>query len=191
MICIFFLIEEGKFLALDLGGTNFRTILVELVKGRLVKEEVKYFHVAEPLRLGPGVELFDFLADCIHSFLEEHNLLGEQLALGFTFSFPMYQKSLDCGILVAWTKSFNCPGVVGKDAVEMLNDAIGRRGDLKVRVAAVLNDTTGTLIQGAYLDQNTAVGLILGTGSNACYIERIENIHNWEGERPDNVTEVG
>ena len=56
----------------------------------------------------------------------------------------MTQKGLDVGILVAWTKSFNCSGVVGRDAVLMLNEAIHRRGDLDVDVVAVLNDTTGS-----------------------------------------------
>ena len=64
-------------------------------------------------------------------------------SVGFTFSFPMTQKGLDVGILVSWTKSFNCSGVVGEDAVRMLNDAIHRRGDMDVDVIAVLNDTTG------------------------------------------------
>lgn len=182
--------EEGEYLALDLGGTNFRTILVKLEKGKLVKEEVKYFHVPEHLRLGPGVALFDFLASCIHQFLEEHELLSTHLYLGFTFSFPMYQKSLDSGFLVSWTKSFNCDGVVGKDAVQMLNDALHRRNDLKVEVCALLNDTTGTLIQGAYLDKNCGIGLILGTGSNACYIEKIDRVQNWEGEKPLDASEV-
>lgn len=38
----------------------------------------------------------------------------DPISLGFTFSFPMTQKGLDVGILVAWTKSFNCPGVIGQ-----------------------------------------------------------------------------
>ena len=62
---------------------------------------------------------------------------------GFTFSFPMTQEALDIGILVSWTKSFNCSGVVGKDAVLMLNEAIQRIGGLDITVTAVLNDTTG------------------------------------------------
>lgn len=111
-------------------------------------------------------------------------MLSRKLPLGFTFSFPMYQKSLSCAHLVSWTKSFNCEGVVDQDVVKMLNDAIHRRGDLQVEVAAVrktlwvdgwqskiekyyvftqiLNDTTGTLINGAYLDGTCSIGLILG-----------------------------
>ena len=41
---------------------------------------------------------------------------------------------------------------------------------------ALVNDTVGTLVAGAYNDQNTRIGLILGTGSNACYVEKNENI---------------
>jgi hexokinase len=135
--------EEGDYLSLDLGGTNFRVIWLRIKSGAVVSEAVQYYQVPEDVRLGPGVKLFDFLAECIHSFMDERQLKGQNLPLGFTFSFPMTQRGLDVGILVSWTKSFNCSGVVGEDAVKMLNDAIHRRGDTDVNVIAVLNDTTG------------------------------------------------
>lgn len=102
---------------------------------------------------------------------------------GFTFSFPMIQHSLDVGILVTWTKTFNCPDGVNKDIVKLLREALDRRADTKVKVVAVLNDTTGTLVQGSTLDHNVAIGLILGTGSNACYLERADRVEHWETER--------
>lgn len=95
----------------------------------------------------------------------------------------MIQHSLDIGILVTWTKTFNCPDAVNQDAVRLLREAFDRRGDTKVKVVAVLNDTTGTMIQGSTLDSNTAIGLILGTGSNACYLERADRVEHWETER--------
>jgi Hexokinase len=73
-------------------------------------------------------------------------LIDSFFASGFTFSFPMIQKDLDVGILLTWTKSFNCPSVVGRDAVQMLREAINRRGDTHVEVLAVLNDTAGRFI---------------------------------------------
>lgn len=179
--------ENGDFLALDLGGTNFRVILLSLRPGQEGDFLVKYYSVPEHLRMGPGEQLFDFLASCIYHFLESNELLGNYYPLGFTFSFPMIQKALDVGILLTWTKSFNCSGVVGQDAVKMLNDAIARKGNMNVDVVAVLNDTTGTLVKGAYTDPDTAIGLILGTGSNACYLERIDRIEKWD--KPG-VTEV-
>jgi len=99
--------------------------------------------VPEDVRLGEGEKLFDFLAECIHSFMESRQLKGCNLPLGkyfsvpvslyfsillylyipigFTFSFPMTQKGLDVGILVSWTKSFNCSGVVGQDGISKYN----------------------------------------------------------------------
>lgn len=173
--------ENGEYLALDLGGTNFRVIYVKMVDGKITEEIVDYFVVPEPTRIGPGELLFDFLAGCIAEFVTKRELGGRNFQLGFTFSFPMTQKSLDVGILVSWTKSFNCPGVVGEDAVRMLNEAIQRRGDLDITVTAILNDTTGTLVQGAYLDKRCAIGTILGTGNNGCYIEKVKNIEKWLG----------
>ncbi|XP_034938340.1 hexokinase-2-like [Chelonus insularis] len=175
--------EEGLFLALDLGGTNFRVLLIELVNGVIVREDVKKYHIDAHLRTGSGIPLFEYLAECVSNFVISEGLQDVELPLGFTFSFPMIQHSLETGILLTWTKSFNCPDVVNKDAVKLLKDALARRADTRVKVVAVLNDTTGTLLQGATQDPNTAIGLILGTGSNACYLERADKVEHWEPER--------
>ena len=176
--------EEGLYLALDLGGTNFRVILLELHKGKIINEIVSYYTVEESKRLGPGSELFDFLAECIADFLVKNDLAGKKIPLGFTFSFPMTQTALDVGILVTWTKSFNCPGVVGTDAVKHLNEALKRNGKAgNVEVVAVLNDTTGTLVKGAYDNPDTCIGLILGTGCNGAYLEKGDRVLRWGGNK--------
>lgn len=59
---------------------------------------------------------------------QEHNVYAERLPLGFTFSFPLQQLGLTKGLLVKWTKGFNCSDVVGEDVVSLLKDAIARRG---------------------------------------------------------------
>ncbi|XP_063237114.1 hexokinase type 2-like isoform X2 [Bacillus rossius redtenbacheri] len=177
--------EEGRYLALDLGGTNFRVLLMELAGGSVVREVVRHYHVDEQQRVGCGARLFDYLAACVAAFVRENNLAEEPLPLGFTFSFPMRQRALDVGELITWTKSFNCPSVVGCEVVRLLQAALDRRGDTRVQVVAILNDTTGTLVQGAVLDPRTAIGLILGTGSNACYMEQAERVQHWETQRHD------
>ena len=35
----------------------------------------------------------------------------------------------------------------------------------------------------AYKNPNTAIGLILGTGTNACYMENLDRIDKWNGDR--------
>lgn len=65
--------------------------------------------------------------DCFYCY-QEHSVYAERLPLGFTFSFPLLQLGLTKGLLVRWTKGFNCSGVVGEDVVQLLKDAIARRG---------------------------------------------------------------
>ena len=48
------------------------------------------------------------------------------------------------GKLVRWTKGFNCEGVEGRNVVELLQEALARRGDVQIEICAILNDTTGT-----------------------------------------------
>lgn len=50
---------------------------------------------------------------------------------------------------------------------------------------ALVNDTVGTLMACAYEDQNTRIGLILGTGSNACYVEDLDLVKTWDGDKND------
>ena len=157
-------------------------LLVDLLEGKIRDEVVRHFEVSSETRTGPGENLFSFLADCINIFLQDLNLLTEQLSLGFTFSFPMSQEGLASARLVSWTKSFNCPGVEGEEVVSLLQNAIDSK-NLKVKVVAILNDTTGTLVAGSYVDPNCTVGLIMGSGHNGCYFESSENIVRWSGGR--------
>lgn len=173
--------EQGVFLALDLGGTNFRVILMVLQKGHIVEETVQHYHIADESRIGCGDALFDYLAQCVDDFAKQNKLDDNQMyPMGFTFSFPMRQHSLDSGSLVTWTKSFNCPSVVGMDVVEKLRKSLLKCQRHNIQILAILNDTTGTLVQGARIDTNTRIGIVLGTGSNACYMELAKNVKHWE-----------
>lgn len=172
--------ECGDYLALDLGGTNFRVLLISL-KGTSVEMKNKIYPISEELMIGPGTQLFDHIADCIANFMKDHSLSGKHLPLGFTFSFPCRQEGLAVGRLVCWTKGFTCDGVVGQDVVLLLQEAIKRRGDIDVECVALLNDTVGCLMSCAFKDHNTQVGVILGTGTNACYLEKLSKVELWDG----------
>jgi len=45
-----------------------------------------------------------------------------------------------------------------------------------MNISALANDTVGTLCAEAYKQKNCVMGVILGTGTNACYIENIDKI---------------
>ncbi|XP_043218952.1 hexokinase type 2-like isoform X1 [Amphibalanus amphitrite] len=180
--------ERGRFLALDLGGTNFRVLLIELDDGDF-KMESRIFAVPHHIMTGSGKDLFDHIAECLSTFAHAQHIEHEVLPLGFTFSFPCSQHGLTEARLAQWTKGFSCSGVEGEDVVKLLEEAIQRRNDVQIKVCAVLNDTTGTLMSCAWKKHDTYVGLIIGTGTNACYVERLENVELWDGswEEPKQV----
>ncbi|XP_054853439.1 hexokinase-2 [Eublepharis macularius] len=176
--------EEGDFLALDLGGTNFRVLRVKVSDNgsKKVEMENQIYAIPEDLMRGSGVQLFDHIAECLANFMEQLQMKDKKLPLGFTFSFPCYQTKLDESILVTWTKGFKSSGVEGKDVVTLLRKAIKKRGDFDIDIVAVVNDTVGTMMTCGYDDHNCEVGLIIGTGSNACYMEEMRHIDSVEGD---------
>ncbi|XP_047116155.1 hexokinase type 2 [Schistocerca piceifrons] len=153
--------EQGKFLALDLGGTNFRVLIIEL-EGEKFHMDSKIYAIPQSIMLGTGVQLFDHIAECLANFMKEHQMAHLRLPLGFTFSFPLTQKGLTKGYLERWTKGFNCSGCVGEDVVQLLKDALARRNDVQIDVCGILNDTTGTLMSCAWKNHNCRIGLIVG-----------------------------
>lgn len=64
-------------------------------------------------------ELFDFIATILERFVETeggrfHLPPGKKREIGFTFSFPVKQTSIDSGILIKWTKGFAVSGTVSR-----------------------------------------------------------------------------
>ncbi|XP_069030171.1 hexokinase HKDC1-like isoform X4 [Embiotoca jacksoni] len=178
--------EYGKYLALDLGGTNFRVLLVNF-KGGLQSSTRLYHKIYTiPLEImqGTGEELFDHIAECISDFLDYMGMKNTRVPTGFTFSFPCEQTAIDTGTLVSWTKGFKATDCEGHDVVNMLREAIKRlnvsQKEFDLDIVAVVNDTVGTMMSCAYEDPECEIGLIAGTGSNVCYMEELRNIEKTE-----------
>ena len=117
--------EEGDFYALDLGGTNFRVLLVKIHDKKIEMSSKKYA-MDDSLMKGTGSKLFGYIAECLAKFSSEHKV-GNLCSVGFTFSFPIDQKSLTSGNLIKWTKGYSADGVEGKDVVKLLNDELDKR----------------------------------------------------------------
>ncbi|KAE9570884.1 Glucokinase [Colletotrichum fructicola] len=191
--------EKGLYLAVDLGGTNFRVCSVQLNGDTTFN--LTYSKVAIPKELmvaKKAEDLFSFLAKQIELFLREHHAEHfEQhvrrrqtysapegyrdehvFRLGFTFSFPVQQLGINKGNLIRWTKGFDIPDAVGKDVCALLQTEIDKL-HLPVRVAALVNDTVGTLMARSYTStgkSGSILGAIFGTGTNGAYLEKLSNI---------------
>lgn len=170
--------ETGEYLAVDLGGTNLRVCLVTLHgEGRFEVTQTKY-RLTEEQKQDEGQKLFDFCAECLGSFITDN--LGrtekdEELPLGFTFSYPCSQERIEHGELIRWTKGFGAPNVEGHDVGAMFEKSL-KKFNVRCKMTALINDTTGTLIASNYVDPNTKIACIFGTGCNAAYMEQAGNI---------------
>merc|ERR1719354_541336 len=97
---------------------------------------------------GNGDDLFDFIAQKLADFAKQK--LGADTkkiaAVGFTFSFPVDQKSLYSGTLIRWTKGYSAINVEGEDVVALLNKALEKRKEIEVGQIVLINDTTGVMM---------------------------------------------
>ncbi|XP_062463571.1 hexokinase-3 [Pezoporus occidentalis] len=172
--------ERGEFLALDLGGTNFRVLVVRVAEDS-IRMASEIYVIPTSIVQGTGVALFNHIIECIMDFQLKQDLTEQILPLGFTFSFPCQQLGLDKAVLLNWTKGFNASGCVGQDVVQLLRDAAQRKENFALNVVAVVNDTVGTMMSCGYDDPKCEIGLIVGTGTNACYMEEMRNVGTVEG----------
>ncbi|BDA45066.1 Hexokinase-1 [Coccomyxa sp. Obi] len=176
--------ECGEYYAIDLGGTNLRVLYTRLGKGakEVEAEAIESSPIPPEMQSCPVEELMDYVAGHLIDWSERHHCSiakQEVPILGFCFSFPVEQSSVDSGKLLRWTKGYTNPGAVGNDPAKLLSDAFKRRG-VHVHIGALVNDTVGTLAAARYVDgQDTIAAMIMGTGTNACYMELLGRITKW------------
>ena len=119
--------EHGDYLSIDLGSTNFRVMLSHFASGEEPRCRVQHYKVPDSVRKGHSDGIFNFMAESIGDFVSHYpDIQNEELPLGFTFSFPMNQHTLNSATLLNWTINFDCPDAIGKDAVQLLQSAINR-----------------------------------------------------------------
>lgn len=184
-------------MAVDLGGTNFRVCSIQLHGNTTFSLTQSKVAIPRELMVAKtSKELFSFLAKQIEAFLKTHHedhyagtlkrretgggsLEQEEIFnLGFTFSFPVNQIGINKGMLMRWTKGFDIQDAVGKDVCALLQAEIDEL-HLPVKVAALVNDTVGTLMARSYTSPGktgTLLGAIFGTGTNGAYVEKLNKV---------------
>lgn len=197
-------------MAVDLGGTNFRVCSINLHGNSTFSLTQSKVAIPRELMVAKtSKELFSFLAKQIALFLQTHHeehyhstvrrrqtvsseggfKEEEIFNLGFTFSFPVQQFGINKGTLIRWTKGFDIQDAVGKDVCALLQDEIDAL-HLPVRVAALVNDTVGTLMARSYTSPGktgTLLGAIFGTGTNGAYVEKLEKVKKLAGQNDSNM----
>jgi hexokinase len=167
--------EIGNALAIDFGGTNLRVLeaqlkgdghseIVSVISVPLIDPQGSYNYTSSK---ATGEDLFGFIVDRLLQIAKP----DVQYALGHTFSFPCEQTDVNSATLIGWTKEIQTCGVEGQDVGALLSHALSAKGATLIRSSAIINDTVGTLLSGAYSWRNVDIASICGTGHNSCYLE--------------------
>ncbi|PGG95537.1 hypothetical protein AJ80_09944 [Polytolypa hystricis UAMH7299] len=165
--------EKGTYLAVDVGGSTLRVALVELAGKsdgmRIIRMTAS--HIDESVKLLEGKAFFAWMAERIEEMLdvdkEKYTHDSDPLPMGLSWSFPIDQTSIRSGLVISMGKGFLCSnGTVGCDLSELIMEGCRNR-NLNVRMDAIVNDSSATLLSRAYTDPSTRMSLILGTGTNS------------------------
>ncbi|KAF2265731.1 actin-like ATPase domain-containing protein [Lojkania enalia] len=219
--------EKGRFLSIDVGGTNLRVGFIELLGeleidaqdvpkndvSKIRRSHDKSWPIEEHLKMDQAEDLFAWIGDCIAEVIEDalndlpasvQTPFGDELLLGITFSFPMAQTCLSEATLLPMGKGFAitsdlnlgkmllagysrhliAPAVNGEGCHDAAPSNKKRRISKlpRIRIAAITNDTVATFASLAYAvkaapHSRVAMGLIVGTGTNATVPMRISELH--------------
>ncbi|KAG5926312.1 hypothetical protein E4U42_003431 [Claviceps africana] len=168
---------------------------------RLHRHLERSWPIANHLKNDNADSLFLWIGKCIAEVVAEGcQKLGlardSPIPLGVTFSFPMEQPSLERATITSMGKGFAMPPNV--DLGICLIDAYDRhrRGSTHnlppVYAAAIANDSVSTLVSFIFhydgmARRRAAMGLILGTGSNATIPVKLSMLHPSKRPRKVNV----
>ena len=163
-------------LAIDAGGTNFRAVKMYFDKNlQLVTENLQQRKMPAIDEELSNKEFFATLAAYLTSYIN----VSEKI--GFCFSYAVEIFPNKDGKLLEWSKEVKAPEVIGQMVGKNLLSAMGTPN----KHIVLMNDTVSTLLAGqaatAGREFDTYIGFILGTGTNACYIEKNSNITKTSG----------
>lgn len=176
--------HEGRYLAIDIGGTNLRVGFIELVgSSQLRRVHEKNWPIPEAKKQS-ATDLFNWIGECIAAVVRESYSSTSNgvahpdttLPTGVTFSFPVEQHTLADAKITALGKGFTVERgadlpvllITGYDTARtQLLETLPR-----IDIAAIANDSVSTLVSFVYefeaaAHQKAVMGLICGTGTNA------------------------
>lgn len=172
--------KDESAIVIDAGGTNLRVGRVRFGKdGGISVERVDRYAMPGTEKSITKEEMFSEIAGHVLPLLQG----GDRI--GFCFSFVFESLPNHDGIIEAMSKEVDVAGVGGAHACTELEAALVRAGAPGGgRRYVMINDTVATLLGARAVHTDipycSHVGMILGTGMNACYIEQTSNIGKLE-----------
>jgi len=158
-------------LAIDAGGTNFRAVKMKFDNNlNLITENLQQRKMPAIDEELSNKEFFATLA----AYLTEYKNVSAKIGFCFSYAVEIYPNK--DGKLLEWSKEVKAPEVIGQMVGKNLLQSMGTPN----KEIVLMNDTVSTLLAGQAATAGRVfdayIGFILGTGTNACYIEQNKNI---------------
>lgn len=169
--------SNRKAIVIDAGGTNLRVSAISFDKNKKITiEEIKKSVMPGVVAEVSKDEFYKYLAKEVLPFNEYSNKIG------FCFSYPVELKDSHDGKILRMCKEIKAPEIVNTKVCYNLNEHLISLGGSS-KEYTLLNDSTASLLAGMSTNDTSIggyIGLILGTGSNSCYINKDGYIYNLE-----------
>ncbi len=174
--------EGVKVITVDVGGTNLRISVAEIIgNSTTISNTLK-------CRL-PGIdesisfeEFISIMANKIEPYLEFSNMIS------LSFAQEVYHTEDLDGSVIELSKELHIEGIEGKPLGKSLKHKLSGLGHCNVEVI-LINDTVGvanSMIQRKN-EFSSFIGLVLGTGTNSCYMENCQNIKKISCKKDDDM----
>lgn len=162
-------------IAIDAGGTNLRISLIRFDPNKQPK--IEYLKAHPMLGTQGEISKEKFFAQLVDYLQPVINMSHK---IGFCLSFPVViQPDLD-GLLLGLNKEVRVREMHNVLVGAELKRALKNAGIQDDKSVVMLNDTVATLLGGKSAAGNrlfsSNIGLILGTGTNTCYVEKNANL---------------
>jgi len=163
--------QGGKTIAVDVGGTYLRVALLERedLTTRII-DMVKEPSMGKEAPVTFNV-FIDDLASKIEPFLQYSKIIS------FSFSHEIIHSNTMDGQVSFISKEISMTDYENRLLADSLKQVIKKRTNMDVNVV-LINDTVG--VAGSMLQHGDEFqnyfGVIMGTGTNACYVEQCKNI---------------
>ncbi|KAJ5178599.1 uncharacterized protein N7500_001298 [Penicillium coprophilum] len=203
--------ETGRYLGVYFGLSYLRVAFIDLLGDQHVEGHArvrrtleKAWPIEDHLRKDHSVDLFTWIGDCIAEVVADRlanpsEKRIDQITTGISFCLPIKQDSLDEAILMPTGKGFSLNSDLNLRQA-LLNGyerhTYSTHGDEtnmpakrrrlfslpKLKIAAMINDTTATLASLAYSipslpNTRVVMGLIVGAGCNTTVPMKLANLH--------------
>ncbi|XP_070201528.1 hexokinase type 2-like [Littorina saxatilis] len=169
------------FVIVDFGSTCVKVSEVKLRSNVHVTSKTYLFDTVPDIKEATCEQIFHQIATAIDKFREATDMSAKTLKVVLIFHFPCNHTTINKASLAKWTKEFCCEGVVGQDLNELLQKNMQTRADLRLEVVAISNNVVNTLMTIVHQNRKCQIGLHIGHGFNACYVnERDEGTEDYE-----------